>query len=116
MEVKEPDANILSLQYWWPDNTSNMSRASSATSELRKAAQRLYTSSLKYEIPLLHEATQINDSVIHVPMHKRTMIKVESQREIKDKDLQKKTTIIWLKFSNVVQFYVGKKQSSVGIS
>ena len=70
MEVKAPDANILALQYLWPDNTSNISRASSVTSEIRKVAKRVNASSRRYEIPLLHEATEINYGVIHEPMHK----------------------------------------------
>ena len=70
MEVKAPDANILALQYLWPDNTSHISRASFVTSEIRKVAKRVNASSRRYEIPLLHEATEINYGVIHEPMHK----------------------------------------------
>ena len=70
MEVKAPDANILALQYLWPDNTSNISRASSVTSEIRKVAKRVNASSHWYEIPLPHEATEITYGVIHEPMHK----------------------------------------------
>ena len=73
-EVKAPDANILALQDGGLDKTSNISRASSVTSEIRKVAKRVNASSRRYEIPLLHEAMEINYSVIHEPMHKRTMI------------------------------------------